>query len=70
MQLFFPTQITPSVAAALWVAEEQYAPGVTVRMNPRTFRIEYIRADGSLVPDYLYCLNRILNGEERKKTYA
>lgn len=44
--------------AAMKMAEAQHAEGVTVRMNPRTFKTEYIRPDGTPVPDYNYFLNQ------------
>lgn len=52
----------PPERAAVKLAEAQHAPGVTVRMNPRTFRVEYIRPDGSKVPDYQWFLNEVLHG--------
>lgn len=33
-----------------------------VRMNPRTFRTEYIRPDGSIVPGYEYYLRAAQQG--------
>lgn len=52
----------PHERAAVKLAEAQHAPGVTVRMNPQTFRVEYIRPDGSRVPDYDWFLNEVLQG--------
>lgn len=56
MTHFFPLEMTPQEHAALKLAEAQHAPGVTVRMNPKTFRVEYIRPDGSIVPPYAWFL--------------
>ena len=53
----------PPETAAVKLAEEQHAPDVTVRMNPRTFRVEYIRKDGSIVPDYEYFLSLAREGK-------
>lgn len=44
----------PPETAAVKLAEEQHAHGVKCRMNPNTFRVEYIRSDGSIVPEYGY----------------
>ena len=49
------TQTLPEAAASK-LAEAQHAPGVTPRVNPRTFRVEYVRPDGSIVPDYSHYL--------------
>lgn len=46
----------PHERAAFKQAEAEHAKGVTVRMNPRTFKVEYVRPDGSIVPDYDYYL--------------
>lgn len=56
MTHFFPLEMTPQEHAALKLSEAQHAPGVTVRMNPKTFRVEYIRPDGSIVPSYAWFL--------------
>lgn len=56
MTHFFPTEMNPHEHAALKLAEAQHANGVTVRMNPKTFRVEYIRPDGSIVPPYSWFL--------------
>ena len=56
MTHFFPLEMTSQEHAALKLAEAQRANGVTVRMNPRTFRVEYIRPDGSIVPPYSWFL--------------
>lgn len=53
----------PAETAAAHLAKEQHAPGVTVRMNPRTFKVEYIRPDGTIVPNYDYFLRLALKGE-------
>ena len=52
----------PPERAAEKLAEAQHAPGVTVRMNPRTFRVEYVQPDGNLVPDYNYFLRLAREG--------
>lgn len=56
MTHFFPTEMNPHEHAALKLAEAQHANGVTVRMNPKTFRVEYIRPDSSIVPPYSWFL--------------
>lgn len=48
--------------AAIKLAEEQHAPGVTVRMN-ENYKVEYVRTDGSIVPNYEYYLKLALAGE-------
>lgn len=53
----------PHETAAIKLAEEQHTPGVTARMNPTTFRIEYIRQDGSIVPGYDYYLKLAYAGK-------
>lgn len=58
MSIFNKTEISVYEYAAMKLAEAQHAEGVTVRMNPRTFRTEYINPDGTLVPDYTYFLNQ------------
>jgi len=42
-------------------AKEEHAPGVRQRMNS-SFKVEYIRQDGSIVPDYEYFLKLALEG--------
>lgn len=56
MTHFYPLEMTPHEHAALKLSEAQHKPGVTVRMNPKTFRVEYIRSDGSIVPPYSWFL--------------
>lgn len=53
----------PAETAAYKLAEAQHAPGVTVRMNPHTFRVEYIRPDGSIVPPYSHFLQLAKEGK-------
>ena len=53
----------PPETAARKLAAEQHAPGVTCRMNPQTFRVEYIRPDGTIVPDYQYFLRLAMEGQ-------
>lgn len=53
----------PPETAAYKLAEEQHAPGVTCRMNPRTFKVEYIQPDGSTVPDYNHFLRLAYEGK-------
>lgn len=48
----FDAVMTTQEHAAMKQAEAQHAKGVTVRMNPVTFKIEYVRPDGTLVPNY------------------
>lgn len=52
----------PSETAAAILAQEQHAPGVRVRMNPQSFRVEYIRPDGSYVPGYEYFYSAAVEG--------
>jgi len=52
----------PWETAAYKLAEEQHAPGVTCRMNSN-FRVEYVRPDGSIVPDYEYYLKLAYEGK-------
>ena len=44
-----PSMYPAAMSAASWEdmkrAEREHAPGVSVRMNPRTFRVEYYRTD-------------------------
>lgn len=56
MKYFGKFTETPQEHAAVMLSEAQHAPGVTVRMNPKTFRVEYIRPDGSIVPPYSWFL--------------
>jgi hypothetical protein len=46
----------PEQTAAVKLAETQHAPGTFCRMNPKTFRVEYVRQDGSIVPGYEHFL--------------
>lgn len=55
-------QLTIPEYASFKQAEAQHAPGVTQRMNPITFRVEYIRPDGTLVPEYDWFLKAALEG--------
>ena len=54
----FDKAITVHEHAAIKTSEAQHAKGVTVRMNPRTFKTEYINPDGSIIPDFNYFLNQ------------
>lgn len=58
MKYFSKFTETPQEHAAVMLSEAQHAPGVTVRMNPKTFRVEYIRPDGSIVPPYSWFLTQ------------
>lgn len=53
----------PEDTAAYALAAAQHAPGVTCRMNPQTFRVEYIRPDGTIVPDYQHFLRLAIEGK-------
>lgn len=53
-------QLTIPEYASMKQAEAQHAPGVHPRMNPRTFRVEYVRPDGSIVPEYDWFLKAAL----------
>jgi hypothetical protein len=63
--MFFPTTMNLYEHAALKLAEAQHAPGVTVRMNPTTYRVEYIRPDGTIVPGYKWFLQQEYAGLQR-----
>lgn len=41
LHLMYPTKITEAEHEAMKRAEREHAPGIAVRMNPNTFRIEY-----------------------------
>lgn len=56
-------KIGPHEVAEMKLESEQHAPGVTCRMNKQTFRVEYIRPDGSIVPSYEYYLKLALEGK-------
>lgn len=58
MYNLFDHTMTPQMHAAYRMTEAQHAPGVTVRVNPDTFRVEYIRRNGSMVPGYSAFLHR------------
>lgn len=49
IQHMFPTSMSGSEYEAFKRAERQHAPGVACRMNPRTFRVEYINEKGELI---------------------
>lgn len=49
--------------AAYKLTEAQHAPGVTQRLNPQTFRVEYIRPDGSVIPPYSHFLQLAQEGK-------
>lgn len=53
-------QLTIPEYASMKLAEAQHAPGVHPRMNPRNFRVEYVRPDGSIVPEYDWFLKAAL----------
>lgn len=55
----------PHEQAAVPLSEAQHAPGVTVRMNKRTFAVEYITPGGKIVPGYDYFLRVALGGGAR-----
>lgn len=58
MKYFGKFTETPQEHAAVMLSEAQHAPGVTARMNPNTFRVEYIRPDCSIVPPYSWFLTQ------------
>lgn len=41
----YPTALSAASWEAMKQAEREHAPGVAVRMNPSTFRVEYYRSD-------------------------
>ena len=53
----------PHERAARKLAEAQHQKGVTVRVNPRSFRVEYVRPDGTLVPGYDHFLKLAREGK-------
>ncbi len=60
----------PEQTAAIKLAEAQHAPGVFCRMNPKTFRVEYVRPDGTIVPDYQHYLKQTLTeGEQSARNW-
>lgn len=61
LERYFPTKIPLHEYAAMWLAHEQHADGVTVRL--RNFKTEYVRPDGSIVPGFEYYYNRVKNGD-------
>ena len=63
LSYIFPTVQYPHETAAQKLAEEQHAPGVVCRFNSQRFRVEYVRSDGTLVPNYEHYLNLALQGK-------
>ena len=54
MESLYPTAISAGEAEAMERARIEHAPGVAVRMNPRTFRTEYYRTDtGEVVSSHI-----------------
>lgn len=53
----------PPETAAYALAEAQHAPGVTCRLNRKTFRTEYVKPDGSVVPEYEHFLKLAKEGK-------
>lgn len=50
----YPTAMSAAEYESMKRAEAEHAPGVAVRMNPRTFRIEYYRVDtGEVVSSHV-----------------
>lgn len=50
----FPTVISAAEKEAMKRAEREHAPGVAVRMNPTTFRIEYYNVvTGEIVSSHI-----------------
>lgn len=47
--------------AAMKLAEAQHAKGVTVRMNKKTFKTEYVNPDGTVVPNYEHFLKQTID---------
>ena len=52
----------PPETAARKLAKEQHAPGVKCHMNSN-FKVEYVRADGSIVSSYEYYLKLAYEGK-------
>ena len=54
MESMYPSAISAGEAEAMERARIEHAPGVAVRMNPRTFRTEYYRTDtGEIVSSHI-----------------
>lgn len=51
----------PAETAAVILAQEQHAPGVTCYMGS-DYRVHYVRPDGTTVPDYDYYLRLSVAG--------
>ena len=50
----FPTELNAAEYAAFKQAEMEHAPGVAVRMNPQTFRVEYYNTTtGEIVSSHI-----------------
>jgi hypothetical protein len=50
----------PEQKAAVLLGEAQHAMCVKCRYNHNTFRVEYVKPNGELVPDYKYFLQKAL----------
>lgn len=53
----------PHATATRALAEAQHAPGVICRYNPQRFVVEYIRPDGTLIPNYEHYLSLAKQGK-------
>lgn len=54
LDTFYPTSMSAAEHESMKRAEAEHAPGVAVRMNPRTFRVEYYRVDtGEVVSSHV-----------------
>lgn len=54
LDTFYPTSVSAAEHESMKRAEAEHAPGVAVRMNPRTFQIEYYRVDtGEVVSSHV-----------------
>lgn len=50
----YPSAMSAAEHESMKRAEAEHAPGVAVRMNPRTFRVEYYRVDtGEVVSSHV-----------------
>lgn len=54
LHLMYPTVISAAEKEAMKRAEREHAPGVAVRMNPTTFRVEYYNVEtGEIVSSHI-----------------
>lgn len=61
MKMSNKRELNPREYASFLLAEAQHAKGVTVRINPQNYKIEYINPDGSIVPNFEHFYNKVIN---------